>query len=80
MNKAARAALIALFIIDVFAGQGFSVLRAGRDKILRKDGRYEKQLKLIPIQEKIKQDLYKRFSFKRGQPTKNDQGKGQIKI
>ena len=80
MNKAVRAALIAVLIIGVFARQGFSVLRAGRDKIMRKDGKYEKELKLIPIHEKIKQVLYKRFSLNHRKLTKNEQGKGEMKI
>ena len=80
MNKAVRAALITVLIIGVFAGQSFSVLRAGRDKIMRKDGKYEKELKLIPIREKIKQALYKRFSLNYRKLTKNEQGKRAIKI
>ena len=80
MNKAVRAALIAVLIIGVFSRQGFSVLRAGRDKIMRKDGKYEKELKLIPIHEKIKQALYKRFTLNHRKLTKNEQGKGEMKI
>ena len=75
MYKAIQTTLIAMLIIGVFVGRGFTMLRAGRDKIMRKSGQDEKRLKLLPVLEKMNSVFYKKGSFKRAKTRKYERGK-----
>ena len=73
MNKAVVTVLIAVLIAGCFVERGWSMLRAGRDKITGKD--VEKHFKRRPIPNKINSVHYNKGSlYRRVKPWKHEYG------